>query len=177
MERVVARIGKPHGLRGEVTVRLHTDDPSGRLAVGAVLATEAARGSGVPRSLTVASARLHQDVWLVAFEEIPDRSGAESLRGVRLLVDEEEGEEREDEEEAWYEDELVGLAVLDPAGERIGEVVGLVVGGAQDLLEIALPDGGRALVPFVTQLVPEVDVERGQVVVDAPPGLLELGSA
>jgi len=181
MERLVARIGKPHGLRGEVTLRLHTDDPQGRFAVGTVLATEAERGSGVPRELTVSSARLHQGTWLVAFAEIPDRTGAEGLRGTRLLVEEAAGGDArpavdDEEEDAWYETELVGLVAVDPAGERFGEVVGLTVGGAQDLLEIGLDAGGRALVPFVTALVPEVDVAGGRVVIDAPPGLLELGA-
>ena len=84
---LVARIGKPHGLRGEVTVQTHTDDPEARFAPGVVYATEAAPGSGVPRSLTLRTARLHQKVWLLGFEEIPDRTGAESLRGTRLVVD------------------------------------------------------------------------------------------
>ena len=64
---VVARIGKPHGLNGEVTVQLHTTDPDARLAVGAVLDTEAATGTGVPRALTVRSTRVHNGIWLVAF--------------------------------------------------------------------------------------------------------------
>ena len=83
---VVARIGKPHGLHGEVTVRLHTDQPERRLAVGAVLDTEADAGSGVPRTLTVRSTRVHRGIWLVAFEEVPDRTGAEGLRGTRLVL-------------------------------------------------------------------------------------------
>jgi 16S rRNA processing protein RimM len=84
---LVARIGKPHGLLGEVTVQLHTDEPERRLAVGTAIDTEAGSGSGVPRVLTVRSTRVHNGVWLVAFEQIPDRTGAESLRGTRLVVD------------------------------------------------------------------------------------------
>ena len=66
---VVARIGRPHGLLGEVTVQLHTDEPERRLAVGAVLDTEAATGTGVPHALRVRSTRVHNGVWLVAFDE------------------------------------------------------------------------------------------------------------
>ena len=84
---VVARIGKPHGLRGEVTVQLHTDDPETRFAVGSTLATQAKAGTGVPRALTIRSTRVHQGTWLLGFEEVPDRTGAESLRGTRLVVD------------------------------------------------------------------------------------------
>lgn len=171
---VVARIGKPHGLHGEVTVQLHTADPERRLAVGAVIDTEAGSGSGVPRSLTVRSTRVHNGVWLVAFEEVPDRTGAESLRGTRLVVDG-PAIAADDEEDVWAEADLVGLRVVDPSGTELGEVAGLVVGAAQDRLVVRLPDGREAEVPFVAAIVPEVDVEGGRVVVDAPAGLLDLG--
>ncbi|MBT9254361.1 ribosome maturation factor RimM [Phycicoccus sp. MAQZ13P-2] len=172
---VVARIGKPHGLRGEVTVRLHTDEPELRLAVGAVLATEAEAGSGVPRALTVRSTRVHNGIWLVAFEEVPDRTGAEGLRGTRLVLDADAPEiADEDDEDLFTEAELVGLAVHTPAGERVGEVTGLVIGAAQDRLAVRLDDGRTGEVPFVAALVPEVDVAGGRVVVDAPGGLFDL---
>jgi 16S rRNA processing protein RimM len=171
-EVVVARIGKPHGLRGEVTVQLHTDNPQARLPVGAVLSTRAAAGSGVPKTLTVRSTRIHQGIWLLAFEEIPDRTGAESLRGTRLVA----APDRDDEDDGWYEDDLVGLPVLTRDGTRIGAVTGLDLGPAQDLLVVSLDSGGEAYLPFVDAIVPEVDVERGRVVVDPPPGLLELNA-
>jgi 16S rRNA processing protein RimM len=158
-EVVVARIGKPHGLRGEVTVQLHTDDPETRFAVGATLATQATAGSSVPRSLTIRSTRVHQGTWLLGFEEIPDRTGAESLRGTRLV-----------------EEELRGLAVLTSDGTRLGEVTRLELGDAQDLLVVALDTGGDAYLPFVEAIVPEVDVEGGRIVVEPPEGLLELNA-
>ena len=171
---LVARIGKPHGLNGEVTVQLHTTDPDARLAVGAVLDTEAATGTGVPRALTVRSTRVHNGIWLVAFEGIPDRTGAESLRGTRLVV-EGPAPVADEEDDVWAEADLVGLRVVDPQGAVLGEVAGLVVGAAQDRLVVRLPDGRSAEVPFVEAIVPEVDVEGGRVVLDAPPGLLDLG--
>ncbi|GGB86128.1 16S rRNA-processing protein RimM [Knoellia flava TL1] len=174
---LVARVGKPHGLRGEVTVQTHTDDPEGRYVPGTVFATEAAAGTGVPRALTLASARKHRETWLLGFEEIPDRTGAESLRGTRLLLDPEELDEDTDDDEGWYEHDLVGLAVVDPSGAALGEVTGLVVGAAQDLLEVRLTCGREALVPFVEAIVTSVDVEGGHVVVDAPAGLFDLDEA
>lgn len=174
---LVARIGKPHGLRGEVTVQTHTDDPERRFAPGTVFATEAAAGTGVPRALTLASARKHREIWLLGFAEIPDRTGAESLRGTRLLLDPEELEDDADDDDGWYEHDLVGLAVVDPAGATLGEVTGLVVGAAQDLLEVRLADGRDALVPFVEAIVTEVDPDGGRVVVDAPAGLFDLDEA
>lgn len=163
---LVARIGKPHGLRGEVTVQVHTDDPHARFAPGTVLRAE---GDGAPPQLTVRSARTHQGTWLLAFEETGDRTAAEALRGVRLSA-----EADTSGDEGWYEDELVGLRVLDPAGAPLGEVAGLEIGASQDRLVIRLPGDATAEVPFVAALVPVVDIERGIVVVDAPPGLLEL---
>ena len=176
-DRLVARIGKPHGLRGEVTVQTHTDDPEGRFVPGAEFMTEAVAGSGVPRRLTLASARLHRDTWLLGFEQIPDRTGAESLRGTRLLLPDGvavEAVPEDDDEDAWYEEELVGLAAIGPAGERLGEVSGLLTGAAQDLLVVRLEDGAEAMVPFVAAIVTEVDVDGGRVVIDPPPGLLDL---
>jgi 16S rRNA processing protein RimM len=177
MSIVIARLGKPHGIRGEVTVQTHTDDPQGRFVPGATYATEAASGTGVPRELTIASARLHQQTWLLGFAEIPDRTGAESLRGTRLVVPDDAAEsagDDGDDENGWYEADLVGLTVEDPAGVVIGEVTGLTVGAAQDLLHVRLTDGREGLVPFVEALVPVVDVEGGRVVVDAPDGLFDL---
>ena len=168
---VVARIGKPHGLRGEVTVQLHTDDPEGRFPVGAVLDTEARPGSGVPRQLTIRSTRVHNGIWLIAFEEVPDRTGAEGLRGTRLVLDEVEAATSEDDD-AWTEDELVGLEARDPEGIVLGTVTGLEIGAAQDRLELELTDGVTAYVPFVEAIVPTVAEDH--VVIDAPPGLFDL---
>ena len=174
---VIARIGKPHGLHGEVTVQLHTDEPERRLAVGTVVDTEAGSGSGVPRVLTVRSTRVHNGVWLVAFWEVPDRTGAESLRGTRLVLDDAEAlpDVDDDDEDVFTEEQLRGLTVVDPAGAVLGEVRGLELGTLQDRLVVRLPDGREASVPFVVALVPEVDLEGRRLVADLPPGLLDLG--
>ena len=149
MSLVLARIGKPHGLRGEVTVRLHTDEPEGRFPVGAVIETEADPGSGVPKTLTIASTRVHNGVWLLSFEEIPDRTGAEGLRGTRLVMPEAATKVDDDNDEGYYEEDLVGLEVRDPSGEQVGTVSGLELGAAQDRLVVTLTDGVTAYVPFV----------------------------
>ncbi|MEO9151923.1 MAG: ribosome maturation factor RimM [Lapillicoccus sp.] len=195
MDVVVARIGRPHGLLGEVTVQTHTDEPRARYAAGTAYATQAAPGTGVPRTLTLRSSRLHNGTWLLAFEEVPDRTGAESLRGTRLVVDNEAPAEppvdvsagavdasessvvgEDDPGEAWYEEQLVGLDVRLPDGTRVGQVSGLEIGAAQDLLVVVLDGGRTARVPFVSAIVPTVDVGGGRVVIDPPPGLLELGT-
>lgn len=172
---LVARIGKPHGLRGEVTVQTHTDDPESRYAPGTVFVTQAKAGTGVPRQLVLATARKHREIWLLGFAEIPDRTGAESLRGTQLFLDlDETADDEGADDDGYYEHDLVGLAVHDPSGTVLGTVTGLAIGAVQDLLEVRLTDRRDVLVPFVEAIVTEVDTEAGHIVVDAPDGLFDL---
>lgn len=169
---VVGRIGKPHGLRGEVTVEVRTDDPDLRFAPGSQLDVRTPQGSGAPwRTLTVRSARWHQSVLLLGFEEWSDRTTAESARGVLLQVTLTEDDAPTDPDE-FYDHQLAGLEVRNLDGVVIGEVSGLVPGAAQDLLRVRATDGRDTLVPFVRALVPEVDVSGGFVVVADRPGLV-----
>jgi 16S rRNA processing protein RimM len=169
---VVGRIGKAHGLRGDVTINVRTDEPERRFASGSVLGVEAPSGSAnTLRSVTVASHRWHSSVLLVRFEEIADRTAAEAARGLLLHASIPADESPEDPDE-FYDHQLVGLAADDLSGAALGEVTGLVHGGAQDLLTIRTPDGRDTLVPFVKALVPEVDVAGGRVVVADRPGLV-----
>ncbi|PRZ05675.1 16S rRNA processing protein RimM [Isoptericola sp. CG 20/1183] len=164
MELVVARIGKAHGLRGEVALDVRTDVPEERFTTGAVLAT-------VPPDagpLTVAATRVHQGRWLVQFAESSDRGSAEALRGVELVV--ESGES--DEEDAWYPHELAGLRAELADGTVVGEVVGLEHLPAHDVLVLRETGGERTLVPFVHAIVPVVDVPGGRVQLTPPGGLL-----
>jgi len=172
IELVVGRIGKPHGIRGEVTVDVRTDEPDLRFADGAVLRAVPPKGSASPlRSLTVESARWHLSTLLVAFAEIPDRNAAEAARGIVLYADVDADATPEDPDE-FYDHQLVGLAAYDVDGTHLGEVTALVHGGAQDLLTIRTPDRRDALVPFVKALVPEVDLAAKKVVIADRPGLV-----
>lgn len=181
---VVGRIGKPHGIRGEVTVEVRTDEPEARFAPGSVLTTEPgartaapAPGPGVPyqipEQLTVAAARWHQGRLLVAFEGVLDRNVAEALRGTLLGVDSATVEAPEDPDE-FHDHQLVGLAVVTPSGEHLGEVARIEHAPASDLLVLRRPEGRTALIPFVRAIVPQVDLAGGRVVVDPPGGLLDL---
>lgn len=167
----VARIGRAHGLRGEVALDLRTDVPDERLAPGTVLATDPA-GAG---PLTVARTRVAQGRWFATFEGVADRTAAEALTGVELVVD--SAEDDEPDEDAWYPHELVGLRAEGTDGRVLGEVVGLEHAPAHDVLVLREPDGARTLVPFVRAIVPVVDVAGGRVVLDPPGGLLASDAA
>ncbi|MCD6640567.1 MAG: ribosome maturation factor RimM [Nocardioides sp.] len=172
IEVVVGRIGKPHGIRGEVTVDVRTDEPERRFAPGAQLMAAAPAGADRrPTHLTVDRARWHQSTLLVTFEEIADRNAAEAARGTVLSVRMPVADVPEDPDE-YYDHQLVGLAVVDTDGTHLGELTAVVHGSAQDLLTVRTPDGRDALVPFVSALVPEVDLAGGRVVVADRPGLV-----
>ena len=169
---VVGRIGKAHGLRGDVTINVRTDEPDRRFAPGSVLDVETPAGSASTlRTVTVASSRWHSSVLLVRFEEIPDRTAAEAARGLVLHASIGPDESPEDPDE-YYDHQLIGLAAYDVSGAALGEVTALVHGGAQDLLTVRTPDGRDALVPFVKALVPEVDLAGRRVVIADRPGLV-----
>lgn len=169
MRVVVGRIGRPHGIRGEVTVEPRTDEPDARFAPGSVLHVD-----GPVRQLTVGRAHWHSGRLLIAFAGIDDRTAAEGLRGLLLEVDRAE-DERPDDPEEFYDTALVDCAVVDPAGNAIGTVREVVHLPAQDLLDIETMQGHRALVPFVAEIVPDVDIAGRRIVVDAPVGLLDPG--
>ena len=206
MQLVVGRITRPHGVRGEVSVEVHTDEPDRRFAVGSVLATDPAEAG----PLTVAAVRWHTGRLLVGFAGITDRNQADSLRGIWLTLDSAQAGSSDDPDE-FHDHELIGLAVVTVSGELVGRVTDVRHFG-QDLLVIeadqparpatpgsarsgdrglggpgVVPRGGTVggrppgpaplLVPFVAAIVPEVDVAAGRLVIDPPPGLLELGAA
>ncbi len=173
IEVVVARVGKPHGIRGEVTVDLRSDSPERRFAPGARLRVEPPRGaaSPVPGEVTVLRSRWHQGTLLLTFSEAADRTAAEGLRGAVLHASIPADETPEDPEE-YYDHQLVGLSAHDTDGNPIGVVTAVIHGAAQDLLSIRTPQGRDTLVPFVTALVPEVDLATGRVVIDDRPGLV-----
>jgi 16S rRNA processing protein RimM len=170
MQLVVGRISRPHGVRGELTVDVRTDDPELRLAAGAVLATEPAAAG----PLTIAATRWHSGRLLVQFQRCNDRNDADRLRGVLLVVDSAELEDVADADE-FRDHQLIGLAVLTVDGQQVGEVTDILHYG-QDLLVVTGHGeraGAEVMIPFVSAIVPEVDLAAGQLRIDPPPGLLD----
>ncbi len=223
MQLVVGRITRPHGVRGEVSVEVRTDEPDRRFAVGRVLATDPPAAG----PLTVESLRWHSGRLLIQFAGVADRDQADELRGTWLTLDSAEAGPSDDPDE-FHDVELIGLAVVTTSGQPVGRVTDVRHFG-QDLLVIepqptgavkpqpAGPAGtgpatagpatagpaptgpaptgpagrgpslvargaGRTaaenelLVPFVAAIVPEVNVAAGRLVIDPPPGLLELAA-
>jgi 16S rRNA processing protein RimM len=163
--RVVGQIGRPHGLRGEVTVQVHTDFPEQRFAVGAQLHGDTGR------IFTVETVRSHRGVLLVRFAGITDREAAAELRGRTLSVDAAELPDLTDPDE-FYDHQLEGLAAVGPDGATLGRVREVVHAPASDLLVLDTAHG-EVLVPFVQAIVPEVDLAAGRVVLNPPAGLLD----
>jgi 16S rRNA processing protein RimM len=170
---VVGRILRPHGLRGELSVEVRTDDPEQRFAVGTVLGTDPAEAG----PLTVASARWHSGRLLVSFAGVADRTQAESLRGAWLTVDAAGVPVPEDPDE-FHDHQLTGLTVVTVSGNLVGTVTDVLHHG-QALLTVTPADEtsrrAEVLVPFVAAIVVEVDLPGRRLVIDPPPGLLDLG--
>jgi 16S rRNA processing protein RimM len=155
---VVGRIGRAHGLRGEIAVRFSSNRPE-RAQPGSVLHAGA-------RELVITTSRPHQGRVLVHFEGIDDRTAAEALQGLELTGDRLVGAEAElGDDELWVH-EVVGAEVRDRDGTTVGRVVAVEANPAHDLLVL---DGG-ALVPMVFV----VDQHEGVVVIDPPDGLFDL---
>ncbi|WP_134124513.1 ribosome maturation factor RimM [Kribbella kalugense] len=164
----VGRIGRAHGIKGEVGIDVRTDEPDRRFVDGATLVTEAK----VSRTLTVESSRWHSGKLLVKFAGVPDRTAAEQLRNLFVQCEIDEDERPEDPDE-YYDRDLIGLTVRTADGEEAGEVRDVVHLPSQDLLEIRRPAGNVVLVPLVEELVPELNLDKRYVVVADRPGLLD----
>ncbi len=165
INRVVGRIGRPHGLHGEVAVQVRTDFPDQRFVVGAQLSGDAGR------TLTVETVRPHSGALLIRFAGVADRDAAARLSGLVLTADVTARPELDDPDE-FYDHQLEGLAAVGPDGAVLGTVREVVHAPASDLLVLET-DHGEALVPFVREIVPQVDLAGGRVVLDPPPGLFD----
>ncbi|MYV53032.1 ribosome maturation factor RimM [Streptomyces sp. SID3212] len=168
MQLVVARIGRAHGIKGEVTVEVRTDEPELRLGPGAVLGTEPASAG----PLTIATGRVHSGRLLLRFEGVSDRGGAEALRNI-LLIAEVDPEELPEDPEEFYDHQLMDLDVVLADGTEIGRITEITHLPSQDLFIVERPDGSEVMIPFVEEIVTEIDLEEQRAVIDPPPGLID----
>ncbi|MFI9275345.1 ribosome maturation factor RimM [Kitasatospora sp. NPDC052896] len=172
MQLVVGRIGRAHGIRGDVSVEVRTDEPELRLAPGAVLLTDPASAG----PLTVESGKVHSGRLLLRFEGVKDRNAAEALRNT-ILIAEVDPDELPEEEDEYYDHQLIGLDVVLLDGTPVGELTEVVHLPYQDLLTVTKPDGTEVLIPFVARIVPTIDLENQRAVIDPPGGLIDPAEA
>lgn len=168
MQLVVARIGRAHGIKGEVTVEVRTDEPELRLGPGAVLLTDPASAG----PLTIETGRVHSGRLLLRFEGVRDRNAAEALRNI-LLIAEVDPTEMPEEEDEYYDHQLIDLDVVLADGTEIGVITEISHLPSQDLFIVERPDGTELMIPFVEEIVTEIDLEEQRAVIDPPPGLID----
>ncbi|MFJ1900774.1 ribosome maturation factor RimM [Streptomyces sp. NPDC088115] len=172
MQLVVARIGRAHGIKGEVTVEVRTDEPELRLGPGAVLATEPASTG----PLTIETGRVHSGRLLLRFEGVRDRTAAEALRNT-LLISEVDPDELPEDPEEFYDHQLMDLDVVLADGTEIGRITEITHLPSQDLFIVERPDGTEVMIPFVEEIVSEIDLEEQRAVITPPPGLIHESEA
>jgi 16S rRNA processing protein RimM len=168
----VGRLVKAHGLKGALKLELYTDSPDQRFRAGQELELQVPETSEwFGKTVKVAELRFYNQSPVLFLEGIQDRSQAETLVKAILLI-ETDLEQLPEDPEAWYDHQLVGLTSL--VGEEVvGKVIRVDHLPAQDLLAIETSNG-EVLVPFVKQIVPSVDIQKGQVVLTPPAGLFEI---
>lgn len=168
----VGRLVKAHGLKGALKLELYTDSPDQRFRAGQELELQVPETSEwFGKTVKVAELRFNNQSPVLFLEGIQDRSQAETLVKAILLI-ETDLEQLPEDPEAWYDHQLVGLTAL--VGEEVvGKVIRVDHLPAQDLLAIETSNG-EVLVPFVKQIVPSVDIQKGQIVLTPPAGLFEI---
>jgi 16S rRNA processing protein RimM len=168
----VGRLVKAHGLKGALKLELYTDSPDQRFRAGQELELQVPETSEwFGKTVKVAELRFYNQSPVLFLQGIQDRSQAETLVKAILLI-ETDLEQLPEDPEAWYDHQLVGLTAL--VGEEVvGKVIRVDHLPAQDLLAIETSNG-EVLVPFVKQIVPSVDIQKGQIVLTPPAGLFEI---
>ena len=167
----VGRLTKAHGLKGAIKVELFTDDPARRFTKGATFSLQVPTSSPWHgKTLELIELKWYNLQSVAFFKDVPDRTTAETLLKAILWIDQ-DLTEGTDEEDAWFDHQLVGLRVLRD-GAEVGTVSQIDHFPAQDLLTVATPSGD-VLVPFVKAIVTAVDVAAGTLTVDPPLGLFE----
>ncbi len=166
----VGRLLKAHGLKGALKLELYTDDPAKRFVPGATFSLQVPADSPWHgKTLELTELRWYNGHPVAFFEGIVDRTAAESLVKAILWIDADVAAEQEPD--AWYDHQLVGLRALRD-GAEVGEVVRVEHLPAQDLLVVQTADR-EVLVPFVSAIVPTVDLTAGTVTLTPPAGLFE----
>ena len=167
----VGRLTKAHGLKGAIKVELYTDAPERRFVPGAVFSLQVPTSSDWHgKTLELIELKFYNAQPVAFFAGVLDRSTAETLIKAILWI-EHDPAEKSDEEDAWFDHQLIGLAVMRD-GAKVGTISQIDHFPAQDLITVDTPTGD-VLVPFVKAIVAAVDIEAGTMTVTPPLGLFE----
>jgi 16S rRNA processing protein RimM len=156
---LLGTIGRAQGVRGEVRVKSHTQNPVALADYGVLF-------DALGRRFEVLDIRKHKTVVVVRFLGINDRTAAEGLNGIDLFVDRANLSDDDLEDDEFYYTDLEGLDVLDADGKNWGTIQAIFDFGGGDLIEIRAKGQKPVLIPFTTDAVPEVDIKAGRVVID-----------
>jgi 16S rRNA processing protein RimM len=156
----VAQIGAAHGLKGEVSLRSYTEDPS---AIGRYGALESEDGA---RRFDITHLRAAKDRFIARLRGVDDRNAAEALRNTRLYIDRDRLPATD--EDTFYHADLIGLTAVDTSGAPFGEVIALHDFGAGDIIEVRRADNSTAMFPFTEAVVPTIDIAAGRVTIIPP---------
>ena len=166
MQLVVGRIGRAHGVLGEATIEVQTDDPDIRFQIGNKLTLDDGK------QLTIRSSRWHNQILLLAFDGVTDRNQIEKLRDQLISSDVDLDSLAPGE---YHFQQLIGCEVFQQNGELIGAVDEIVKLPGQDLLSVNRA-GAQVLIPMVKQIIIEIDVSAKKIVVNPPEGLLDVAN-
>ncbi|CAB4594279.1 MAG: ribosome maturation factor RimM [Actinobacteria bacterium] len=162
---IVGRIGRVHGVRGEVTVEVRTDSPEERFQVGTAIATDPSKFG----PLTITGQRWHNGILLLTFDGVSDRGAAEKIKNVLLMADVDIAESDADE---FHVQLLIGSTIELIDGTVLGTIDDVLTTKGQNLLSF-MRGGKQVLIPFVKAIVPTVDIAGRKVVITPPEGLLD----
>jgi 16S rRNA processing protein RimM len=162
---IVGRIGRVHGVRGEVTVEVRTDSPEERFQVGTQIATDPAKFG----PLTITGQRWHNGILLLTFDGVSDRGAAEKIKNVLLMAEVDISESDTDE---FHVQLLIGSTIELVDGTVLGTIDDVLTTKGQNLLSF-IRGGKQVLIPFVKAIVPTVDIAARKVVITPPDGLID----
>ncbi len=163
---VIGRLRKPHGLRGEMLLEVLTDYPEARFYPGAVIYIGPRR---LP--LTIREVKPHRDGLLLAFEGYPDRSSVEPLRNQWVTIEAEEVIPAQ-EEDAYYDFEVLGAQVETEEGRVLGRLVEIIETAGNDVFVVQPAQGPEILLPVTQEVIRHLDPERRVIIVHLLPGLI-----
>lgn len=162
---IVGRIGRVHGVRGEVTVEVRTDSPEQRFQIGSSITTDPAKSG----PLMITDLRWHNGILLLSFNGVSDRGAAEKLKNVLLMAEVDVAESDADE---YHVQLLIGSTVELVDGTVLGTIDDVLTTKGQNLLSFTR-NGKQVLIPFVEAIVPTVDIKNRKVVITPPAGLID----